>query len=252
MAQHTSYITLESVIKDHLLENDKSQNQYFKCWHLSFRCMDDLGMDFFYKIQSVKLPVNANFTVNLPPDFIQWTKVGILNDNGEIIPLYYNDKLTTYADLLPDRVEKTQDPQSAWLQWGQNTWANYWTGGGYNNVYGVPSGEPFVGSFKVDTQNNIIILNEKFNRTYLMVEYMCSPVEGQEYYVPVQFREAIIAWLNWKTAKVGTSRWAYRLEGVYEGAYYKQRRIAIAKWKPIRLQEIYQCSQNMSRLSVKS
>ena len=31
-----------------------------------------------------------------------------------------------------------------------------------------------------------------------MLEYVASPQEGGEYYVPLQFREALIAWVRWK------------------------------------------------------
>ena len=64
------------------------------------------GVRFFYQVKSVKLPVNGNKTVDIPADFLNWAKLGILNNRGEIIPLYYNDKLTTYADLSADRKVK--------------------------------------------------------------------------------------------------------------------------------------------------
>ena len=48
-------------------------------------------------------------------DFLNWAKLGILNNRGEIIPLYYNDKLTTYADLSADRKSKTTDGSHGWV-----------------------------------------------------------------------------------------------------------------------------------------
>ena len=111
MAQHLPYITVDSCITDYLNESDQSINKYFKVWHLAFRGMEILGLDFFYSVQSVKLPVNANFTVNLPANYLNWSKVGILNDNGAIITQRKNNNMTTYADLLPNRIEKTNDPE---------------------------------------------------------------------------------------------------------------------------------------------
>lgn len=255
MSSRQPYITLDSIITDYLNESDQSNNRYFKVWHLGFRGFDNLGLDFFYRVQALKLPVNANFTVTLPPNYLNWTKVGILNGSGEIIPLYHNDKFTTYADLWPTRVEKTQDAQSAWMQWSPNTFCNYWNGDGYSNVYGVPSGEPFVGSFKVDTENGVILLNENFNRDYIILEYVASPQpeQGQDYFLPVQFREAMIAWLWWKDSKSRAIR-AGRV-GISEGLkndFYNERRNAIARWKPTRRSEIYQASQEQTRLAVKT
>lgn len=254
MSQNLAYITVDSCITDYLNESDQSQNRYFKVWHIAFRGMEILGLDFFYRIQSVKLPVNANFTVTLPANYLNWSKVGILNDNGAIITLKENNNMTTYADLLPDRIEKTDDPSSLWLQGFNGIWNNYWNGGyGGTPVLGVPSGEPFVGEFKVDIDNGVIILNQNFQRDYLMLEYVASPLEGQDFYLPVQFREALIAWIWWKDKKsISVKRGQVGISRDLERDFYNQRRQAIARWKPVRLQQIYQSSQQLTRLAIKS
>jgi hypothetical protein len=213
-----------------------------------------LGIDFFYRVQSVKLPINANLTVDIPNNYINWTKVGILNSDGSIIPLYYNSNFTSFADLLPERVEKVDDTQSAWMQWNNNTWCNVWDGSAYGNVYGVPSGEPFVGQFKIDTENSVIILNQNFNRDYLMLEYVCSPTEGVDYHLPLHFREALIAWLWWKDGNAKSIRSHFELGARrdWRHEFYNERRNAIARWKPTRNEEVYQGSQEQTRLAIKT
>lgn len=259
MANHTTYILLDTIVNDYLAESEQSNHKYWKNWNLAFRCMDMLGLDFFYTIKTVKLQISANLTATLPPDYLNWTKCGILNDSGGIIPLTHNNNLTNFADLDPERLSKINDPESAWLEWGwgnTNTWCNYWNGWNYVNIYGVPSGEPFVGSFKIDTANGVILLNESFNREYLMLEYVSSPTPqlGNDYRVPVQFREAMIAWLWWKdgNAKSIKSHMELGNRRDWRHEFYNERRNAIARWKPIRLQEQYQTSQEMSRLAVKT
>jgi len=256
MSQHQPYITLDSVILDYLSESEQSNNKYFKLWHSAFRGFEMLGIDFFYRIQAVKLPVNSNFTVTLPADYLQWSKVGVLNPRGEIIPLYYNEKLTTYADLLPDRVEKTDD-LSNWVLsgWNSTLWNNWWSGTGYSQIMGVPSGEPFTGSFKVDTENGIILLDQNFRWDYLMLEYVKSPtpVEGQDYYLPIQFREALMAWLWWKDKKaMSVKRGQVGISRDLRNDFFNERRLAIARWKPTTQEEKYQASQEQTRLAVKT
>lgn len=256
-AQHQSYITLDSVINDYLNQSEQSLHKYFKLWHIGFRGFENLGLDAFYKIQAVKLPINANLTVTLPANYLNWTKVGVLNDKGEITPLYYNDKLTTYADLSPDRITKTQDNTILnYDYWGNNTWYNYWSGSSFTNIYGVPSGAPFVGNFKIDTENGVLLLNESFAYDYIILEYVASPEprEGQDYYLPTQFREALIAWIAWKDiATIPSSRRGNlgdKRDRKHE--YYNERKNAIAQWKPLRKQEAYEASQQMTRLAIKS
>lgn len=251
MSQHLSYVTLESIVQDYLTEGELPNHKYFKVWHLAYRGMEQLGLDAFYKIQTVKLPVNSNYTAVLPSDYVNWTKVGVLNDNGEIIPLYQNDKMTTFADLSSTRLEQTQD-NTLW-DWDVNNWNNYWNGQAFINIYGTPSGAPFVGSFKIDNENGVMLLDEKFKYDYVMIEYVASPQQGQEYYVPVQFREALIAWLWWKDKRAAnTNRGQVGLSRDAKNDFFNERRNAIARWKPTRQLERYQASQEMTRLTVKS
>lgn len=254
MSQHQSYITLDSIITDYLNEAQLSNNSYFRIFHIAYRGMEDLGMDAFYKVQSVKLPINSNLTVTLPADYLNWSKVGVLNSVGAIIPLNYNDTLTTFADLQPDRLTVTQDDTLGVPIWGNAVWYNYWNGYAYTNIYGLPSGSPFVGSFKVDTTNGVILLDENFQYDYIILEYIASPQPGCEYYVPVQFREALISWLRWKDAQSTNVKTHMANSSIQmrRADYYNDRRHALAKWKPIRRSEIYQSSQEMTRLTVRS
>lgn len=255
MGEHRQWIPLEECILAYIDEAELPPHKYFKLWHIAFRGMTELGLDFFYQVASFKLPVNANLTVNLPPNYLQWTKVGILNSKGEIVPLAYNSKLTTYADQLPDRLTKTQD-NSLWTWYNYNNliFYNYWDGQVFTNLYGIPSGAPFVGDFKIDNDNGLIVLDEQFCWDYVMLECVVSPKEGGEYYVPVQFKEAIISYLRWKDIiSLPTSRrGSLGDKEQRRREYFNDRRLAIARWKPTSLEEAYHWSLENQRLVVKA
>src|SRR5215469_15001262 len=99
MNQTQAYISIDDPIYGYVDEAEMSEHRYFKLFNIAIRGMEELGLDFFYTIRSVKLPVNSNKTVFLPDDFLMESKVGVLNDRGEVIVLKQNNKLTTYADL---------------------------------------------------------------------------------------------------------------------------------------------------------
>lgn len=254
MAQHQSWVSLDECINQYISESEQPNHKFFKLWHLAFRIMTELGIDFFYQIKSVKLPINANFTVNIPPDFLNWSKAGVLNDRGEIIPLKYNDKLTTYAEFSPNRVQKTQDNTLFNLfQFNSPIWYNYWDGASFSTLYGIPSGAPFVGSFKIDRTAGVILLDENFNYDYVMLEYITNPQEGQPYYVPIQFVEAIIAGLAWLDIRSVPSSRKGNLGDKRDRRheFYNQRRLAWARYRPFNLWEAYEWSQTNTRLTVK-
>lgn len=255
-AQNRQFITLDSTIVDYCLESEQSYvHKYPKLFNLGFRGMEMLGLDFFYQIRSVKLPVLANKTVILPANYLNYTKCGVYNSVGEIIPLKYNDKLTTYADLMPTRLQQTQDDTLFELILTNTPiWFNYWNGDVFVNLYGMPSGSPFVGSFKIDNANGVILLDENFGYEYIALEYIASPLEGQDYYIPVQFREAMIAWLSWKDSTAVPSRTHVSLgdKAAKRKEFYNERRLANARWKPLYLAQAYEWQLENTRMTVKA
>lgn len=254
-AQNRQYILLDSIITDYLVESEQSNSKYFKLFHLAFRGMENLGLDFFYQIRSVKLPVLSNKTVMLPADYLNYQKVGVFNSTGEVIPLKYNEKLTTYADLLPNRIDRTQDNTLFELSINNTPiWFNYWNGDVFVNLYGIPSGSPFVGGFKIDNTNGVILLDENFGYDYICIEYIASPKEGEDYYLPIQFREAMIAWLAWKDSTAGIPRTHIHLGDKRDKRheFFNERRLANARWRPIRLEEAYELQLEMQRMCLKA
>jgi hypothetical protein len=254
MGDHRQFIELEECINSYISESEQSIHKYFKLWQLAFRIMTELGIDFFNQIKSVKLPVNPNFTVTLPSDYLNYSKAGILNDRGEIIPLKYNDKLTGYAQFSADRVQKTQDNTLFnYYQYNYPIWYNYWDGGSFNNMYGIPSGAPYVGSFKIDNSTGVILLDETFCFDYIMLEYVASPQQDQPYHVPVQFKEAIIAGLAWLDTRSIPSKTHVNNAnvGMRRHEFYNQRRLGWARYRPFSLIDAYEWTQTNQRMCVK-
>lgn len=234
------WITLESVILDYIEESEQSIHKYMKLFNLAFRGMDNLGVDFFYEVRTFKLPINSNGTVTIPENCLNWIKVGLFNFNGEIIPLAYNDKLSNYADLNPNRKTKNEDVTYGNLNTlyslSSPCFYNYWDGVGFGYLYG--SGW-IGGTFKVDMTNNVIILDNWNNCNYIVLEAMISPKTEEDYYVPMVFREALIEWLGWRDIKhIPSSRkGSLGDKRDRQHDYYNARRLAIADWQPFNLEQ---------------
>ena len=173
--QHLAYINLEECVSSYISESEQSIHRKVKINDIAISAMDELGLDMFYEVVTVKLPVNANVTVTLPGNCLNVIKSGILNSSGEIVTLNKNKKLTTYADLLPDRISKVED--NTLFDWNYSidgTFYNFWNNGTLCNLYGLPSGAPFIGSFVVDMPNGVIVLDPNYQFDYLMVEMLLS------------------------------------------------------------------------------
>lgn len=255
MSQHQQWITIDECINGYISESQQGIHQFFRIWQLAFRVMTELGLDFFYQVQSFKLPINSNLTVTLPANCLKWTKIGVLNSIGEIIPLTYNDKLTGYAQFSPDRLQKTQD-NTLFNLFQVNTpiWYNYWNGYTFQTLYGLPSGAPFVGSFKVDENTGVVLLGANYAYDYVMIECIVSPQEGQQYYIPIQFKEALIAGLAWLDIRSIPSSRRGNLGDKRDRRheFYNQRRLAWARYRPLSLEEAYEWHLKNMRMAVKS
>jgi hypothetical protein len=218
--------------------------------------MEKLGLDFFYKIRTVKIPIDTtNYTAELPNDYISYTKIGVLNSVGEIIPLKFNNKMTYYADQQPDRLALTQDDTLAtWYQSDLPLWFNYWDGYGFNNIYGLPSGSPFVGSFNIDDSNGVVLLNQYFYYSYLMIEYLSSGNPDEPFRIPIQFREALLSFLAWRdiASMPSTRKGNLGDKRDRKQEFYNQRRIANAQFKPLYLMQAYEWNLDNQRMTVKA
>jgi hypothetical protein len=256
MSQTRNYITIDSVINDYIDESEQSVHKYAKLYNIAVRGMEKLGLDFFYKIRTVKIPIDTtNYTAELPNDYISYTKIGVLNSVGEIIPLKFNNKMTYYADQQPDRLALTQDDTLAtWYQSDLPLWFNYWDGYGFNNIYGLPSGSPFVGSFNIDDSNGVVLLNQYFYYSYLMIEYLSSGNPDEPFRIPIQFREALLSFLAWRdiASMPSTRKGNLGDKRDRKQEFYNQRRIANAQFKPLYLMQAYEQNLDTQRMTVKA
>jgi hypothetical protein len=254
MPNTLSYIKLEDCVNEYLDASEQSIHKFFKYHNLAYRALTELGLDFFYKVKSVKLLVRGNKTVAIPADCLQWNKIGALNSSGEVVPLKQNDKMTLFASGLPDRIQKDEDATiDNFYTQDPYIFYNYWDNGAFGNLYGIPSGGYGVGQFKVDLSGGVILLNPDFCFDYLIVEYVSAPKEDETYYIPIQFKEAVIAYIGWKdiqflpnSRKGGLSDKRDRKHD-----YYNERRLAIARFKPLRLDQAYEQNLESQRLTIK-
>lgn len=255
MSQNRQWIPLEEGITAYMDRAELSNHKYFKLFHIAFEFMQDAGLDAFYLVRSVKIPVNANLTAPLPADYLQYSKVGVFNEIGEIITMGVNNNLSVAFDLSPNRIQQTQDgtivnyynPQGVW-------WFNFWNGSGIVNLYGLPSGAPFIGSFKIDNANGVIVLSENFSYPYVVLEYVSSPNPSGEYYIPVQFRTALVAYLSWQDIAHVPSKTHVQNSNaeMRRRNYYNELRKSKYRYDPINIPDLYQWSMENQRMTVKS
>lgn len=187
---------------DELKKSDGDRDRY---WVLAFRALVEMMYDISAHPVTLRLPVNANMTVNFPPGCISWTKIGILNNNGEISTLKINNALTTWKDLNPNRlVDLTPDITDSLPTLIQSPfYLNYFYDGVYQPLFGVGGGLIQYGDIRVDDENRVVILQPDFKYAQILFECIYSPKKDGDYKVSLALQEVIIAFIKWKD-KQGT------------------------------------------------
>lgn len=248
-------IKLDQVINNAIDELQGSNHDYFRLWNIAYRGMVDMGLDIFFHVKSVKIPVESNKTAVLPTDYLQWSKVGVLNSRGEVVQLKYNNNIATYADKFNDRLAKVEDNTLFDWDWYSPIFYNYYGGYYSNNVYGYGSDYPIAGEFKIDTENNLIVLGVNFTGyDYILLEYTCSLEPTNDYHIPAVFEQPLIDWIAWKSIAnlPSTRKGNISDKQVRRHEYFNSRRLALARYKPFRMQQALDISREMTRLTIKS
>lgn len=236
-ARYEPLKTVTSYFSD---QYDKSSGDEDRYWIMAFRGLSMLHYNIKAEPKTVRLPVNGNLTVDFPPDYVSWVKVGILNQNGEINTLLVNRALTKYKDNFPNRLSAlTPDITDGWVNNGVAPYVNYYNNGCYQTLYGVGNaGVVTYGSCTIDETNNIVVLDPNFRYDSILFEYISSPEKDSDYKVDVRLREAIIAFIEWK-CKLGSR------QDFYAAAVEARRMI-----KPFNLQTFNQIIRMNEKMTI--
>jgi len=249
-------VSLKEVIFDYADEAELNTATYRRLRRIAVRGVKKLQLFATGKPKSCRLCVDANKTVQLPEDYLMWSKVGVLNGNGEVATLKYNSSLTSYAANDPNRLNKNTDGLRFDADYGWYPYLNYWGDGYFGcNLYGISGNEATkIGDFKIDDECDLIILDNCFPYDYIILEYLSTPSYDEDYKIPEQAREAMIAWLAWRDI---AQKAASRKVSVYDKTqrkreFYNELNNLRYLLKPFRIQDAIDVSQDAIRLVVKS
>lgn len=204
MADIDAYVSLKTLAAYFMDEVDKSIKDADKIWLLMLRGMVKLGYAFSAEPETVMIGVPDNKVVPFPNGCLSWSKIGILDEKGEVSTLRINNSLTKWRDNNPQRItnltENTQVNDTVGLMASTPLFLNYYYNNSYNNLFGLGNGLIQYGSCSVDEKNRVVVLDMGFRYTSILFEGIFAPERmGGDYKVPTYLQEALIAFAKWKT-----------------------------------------------------
>lgn len=195
----TQTIKLRDIVWSYSEASKRSEAEFLRLWRICFRGFKWFGLNATWEPDTIKITVNDNKTATLPVNCINWIKVGQLNGKNEFQTFARNTSLTTYRDNGPNRIaDLTPEITSALLgpTWF-GTYGFYGSSGAYdaNPNFGAGSHLLQPGEFDVDMKNRVIILPQTYQYPDVYLMFLGAPLQNSEYEIPMQFEEAMIAWL---------------------------------------------------------
>lgn len=236
----SAYIPLSDVVNSYLNEAELSPNdnfiRYYKMALEGLR--NEMLNDFAAPVKTVELTVLANKTAVLPKDYINYSRIGIVNNNGEIATLMQNDNLTFNKSCSDDRVDQPIEYQT--ILDGQDYL--YWStaspiGFAYQPLYGIGSNVE-IGEFRIDKAGGKIIFGFNFNKDKVVLEYLSvGGLEDGNYYCDEMLQQAVKAYLSWASIrskmKVSDSQKDYAKDN-----FYRERKNALKRMYPINVTQV--------------
>lgn len=251
--QIQKYIKLSDAVNMYIDEARLTSKDFRRLWVMSFRGLQEIGLDVSWSPKVTVLPVNPNLTCNLPDDYLEYVRVGLFNSSGEIATLKVNESLTKYRDTVSSRLSDTASQTQAGMNVANYPyWFGYWDED-YEHYFGSGSGLIQAGECRLDSQNNVIIFDPQFGYTSIVLEYISSPIIDDDFTIDFRCQEALISFLRWKDIQSLPSTRLVNIseKNMREKEYYSQKKLARKRLKPFRLQVAEQYIREAATYGVK-
>lgn len=169
---------LDTVIKEHLIEiGDSNFSRYARTMQFAISTLRELNMDVSGTITSAELPITDRDTVNYPPDYINYVRIGVCCGD-EIIALGLNENkcLAPKKDNCGDDIQKKRDGDS----WGgffmgwDGIADHYKNGENVGRFFGLGGGNSPVGTYTPDDTNREFHISCNRERTHIVLEYIAD------------------------------------------------------------------------------
>jgi hypothetical protein len=206
-------IPLMQVIGELIDSQDRSEHYFRRLYRIGVQACRKFNMDIYGQFRSVLLDVSANGIVSWPCDYLDYSTLGVINNQGEVVPLKHNQDLSLlrqqYLASQQQIVQVPKIPQGI-VGGVENPqgfpfyWLNYeWGDCGYIHLYGLGGGAATVGEFEVDPNNKCFYVAPNYPYSTIMLEYLSDGFEMgcNDYMVDIFAVEALKDEVRWQSMR---------------------------------------------------
>ena len=227
-----SRIPLKTIVAELIDSKDSSSHEFRRMYNIGVRGVREFNTDIVGNFSTKLLNVNANKTVDLPEDYLSFSKIGVINEKGEIITLRSNPQLSNYNDGHPLKADRFEGVPNL----GAVTYPaipynypyiyyNFFVSNQSFNLFGIGGGGQDIGNYKVDEECGVIIFGPYFKYDKVLLEYLGDGMDRScdDYMIDSRAAEAMLAYIRWKTALDNPKKYGQGLIRDYKQEYKSVR-----------------------------
>lgn len=228
-------IPLKTLVAELIDAKDSSNHEFRRLYNIGVRGIREFNTDVVGTFTTKLLDVNANKTVTLPADYISYSKVGVINEKGEIVTLRLNNQLSNYNDAHTtkqgrfDGVPKLTAVTNPSIPYSYPyVYYNFFISNQSYNLFGIGGAGQVIGDFKVDDECGVIILGPYFGYDKVLLEYLGDgfDCDCDDYMVDSRASEALLAYMRWKSSLDMPKKFGQGMIREYKSEYISERKKA--------------------------
>lgn len=254
-------IQLKQIVAEFIDSADQSSHQFRRLYNIGIRGMREFNMDIMGAFKTVILDINPNKTAELPCDYITYSKIGVINDKGEVATFKRNDQLSNLNEAMLNMSNRTGDaPEINSIGSFTNPssypflYYNFWSAGTSYNLFGLNSGTAEIGSYKVDEENCIILFGSDLTYSTVVLEYLSDGMDEGcgDYLIDPRASEAFICYIRWKSATDAYKKFSPSAVRELKREYYRERKLAKLRINKILISELNDRKRSLTKLVAKA
>ena len=265
MARNT--ISVDDVVNEFILLNDEdgyvSHATETVVRNFALRGIREMNFDIARRIKSLLLtPDQTLKTLELPDDFVDWTKIGVIGSDGLLYVFGENknisatmeyDGASSNVDSAGVRVRKDAkqvgDGDSIFKGYQSYIYRNYLYEATEGGIYGIGGGR-YSGEFRINYEQNRIELSLNSDVTQVAIEYIADEARSANPSIHIYAENALQSYIYYRLVerKVGVPMEKQRARQ----EYYNERRLANSRMKSFTKEEAMKTINKNFKSTVKT
>lgn len=197
--------TLDYVVRTVLSSlGESTLRNYQRYLQFAVRGFRELNLHNSTHTRIVYLDLLDNKAVNLPADYVKYTKIGVCV-NGRVVTLglddtlCLNDNVSECGDPLPIAMNNVENPDYQFFNYTTVFLGHYHNGQFNQGVFGMGGGFNSRGYYRENPEKNQIQFSSEVPSTQIVLEYISDGINTDgTASIPIQAAEALVAFVHWK------------------------------------------------------